>query len=45
MRDRWQGLLDADPYYNPNLSLTRADFGLASPPRHAREWWKLGTKN
>jgi GT2 family glycosyltransferase len=39
MRDRWQGLLDADPYYNPNLSLTRADLGLASPPRHARRWW------
>ena len=33
MRDRWQGLLDADPYYNPNLSLTRADLG--SPTRRA----------
>jgi GT2 family glycosyltransferase len=41
MRDRWQPLLDADPYYNPNLSLTRADFGLAYPPRHARPWWQL----
>ncbi len=40
MRDRWQGLLNADPYYNPNLSLTRADFGLASPPRHERPWWQ-----
>jgi GT2 family glycosyltransferase len=39
MRDRWQDLLDADPFYNPNLSLTRADFGLASPPRHPRPWW------
>jgi GT2 family glycosyltransferase len=33
MRDRWQRLLNDDPYYNPNLSLTRADFGLAYPPR------------
>jgi GT2 family glycosyltransferase len=40
MRDRWQGVLDADPYYNPNLSLTRADLALASPPRHARPWWE-----
>ena len=40
MRDRWQGLLNADPYYNPNLSLTRADFGLAFPPRHERPWWQ-----
>ena len=40
MRDRWQGLLDADPYYNPNLSLPRADLALASPPRHARQWWE-----
>jgi GT2 family glycosyltransferase len=40
MRDRWQGLLTSDPYYNPNLSLTRADFWLAYPPRHAREWWQ-----
>ena len=40
MRDRWQPLLDADPYYNPNLSLMRVDFGLAFPPRHARPWWQ-----
>jgi GT2 family glycosyltransferase len=39
MRERWQGLLTADPYYNPNLSLTRADLWLAYPPRHARPWW------
>jgi GT2 family glycosyltransferase len=41
MRDRWKGLLNADPFYNPNLSLTRADFGLAYPPRHTRSWWQL----
>ena len=40
MRDRWQPLLDADPYYNPNLSLMRVDFGLAFPPRHTRPWWR-----
>jgi len=40
MRDRWQGLLTADPYYNPNLSLTRADLWLAYPPRHRRPWWE-----
>ena len=39
MRDRWQELLTADPYYNPNLSLTRADLWLAYPPRHRRPWW------
>ena len=40
MRDRWQGLLTADPYYNPNLSLTRADLWLAYPPRHRQPWWQ-----
>jgi GT2 family glycosyltransferase len=40
MRDRWQGLLTADPYYNPNLSLTRADMWLAHPPRHPQPWWR-----
>jgi GT2 family glycosyltransferase len=39
MRDRWKGLLTADPFYNPNLSLTRADLWLAYPPRHTRPWW------
>ena len=40
MREKWQGLLDADPYYNPNLSLTRADLWFAYPPRHPRPWWQ-----
>jgi len=34
MRARWGGLLDADPAYNPNLSLASEDFALASPPRN-----------
>jgi GT2 family glycosyltransferase len=34
MRDRWQPILDNDPYYNPNLSLDPArQFQLAFPPR------------
>jgi GT2 family glycosyltransferase len=28
MRERWPGVLDYDPYYNPNLSRERADFSL-----------------
>ncbi|MFL6796341.1 MAG: glycosyltransferase [Xanthobacteraceae bacterium] len=32
MRQRWGALLDADPYYSPNLSLWRP-FALAFPPR------------
>ena len=34
IRERWKDVLDADPCYNPNLSLTRAAaFSLAWPPR------------
>ena len=28
MKSRWAGLLDSDPCYNPNLTLTREDFSL-----------------
>jgi GT2 family glycosyltransferase len=28
MRERWPDVLQRDPYYNPNLSLERADFSL-----------------
>ncbi len=28
MRERWAGVLQGDPYYNPNLSRERADFSL-----------------
>jgi hypothetical protein len=34
LRKRWGPVLDADPYYNPNLSLRRA-YHLAFPPRTA----------
>ncbi|MBY7901782.1 glycosyltransferase [Vibrio fluvialis] len=29
MRGRWAHILDADPYYNPNLTMAREDFSLA----------------
>jgi GT2 family glycosyltransferase len=30
MRERWAGVLERDPYYNPNLSRERADFSLGN---------------
>lgn len=33
MRRTWGALLDADPAYNPNLSLQHEDFSLSFPPR------------
>lgn len=38
MRRRWGHLLSADPYYNPNLALSRLDFSLAWPPRTTKPW-------
>jgi GT2 family glycosyltransferase len=35
---RWGQVLDRDPYYNPNLRLDGADFGLAFPPRITKPW-------
>ncbi len=29
LQQRWAGVLERDPYYNPNLSRERADFSLA----------------
>lgn len=40
MHERWGESLRADPYFNPNLSLERADFAPAHPPRHGRKWWE-----
>lgn len=37
MRRQWGELLDADPAYNPNLSLDDAQFRLASAPRLSAE--------
>ena len=33
MLDNWKELLENDPAYNPNLSIERADFTVAFPPR------------
>jgi glycosyltransferase involved in cell wall biosynthesis len=36
MRDTWADVLDNDPFYNPNLSLTSVYSDLAVPPRIAK---------
>jgi len=36
MRERWGSILDNDPFYNPNLSLTSCNIDLAFPPRVAK---------
>ena len=38
MRETWGKELEFDPAYNPNLSLTSADFTLAFPPRTQDPW-------
>ncbi len=38
MRERWGDLLDADPAYSPNLTLTGMDFTLAQHPRVSPPW-------
>ncbi|WP_431857383.1 glycosyltransferase [Azospirillum sp.] len=38
MHGRWGKALIEDPFYNPNLTLEAADFGLAFPPRVVRPW-------
>ena len=35
---RWGPRLLADPFYNPNLTLTHEDFSLAFPPRVEKSW-------
>ena len=38
MRERWDNLLDIDPAYSPNLTLTGNDFNLAEHPRVEPVW-------
>ena len=38
MRERWGNLLDADPAYSPNLTLTGRDFTLTEHPRATAPW-------
>lgn len=38
MRRRWGLTLARDPFYNPNLTLARADFSLSAAPVVAKPW-------
>lgn len=38
VKGRWGEVLANDPYYNPNLSLERAHFAVAVPPRFPKPW-------
>lgn len=38
MRNKWGDALDADPYFNPNLSLDRETPTYAIPPRVPKPW-------
>lgn len=38
MKERWQEVLERDPYYNPNLTLLTEDFALGYPPRVGKPW-------
>ncbi len=38
MQRAWAAQLAADPFYNPNFLLARADFNLAFPPRRKKPW-------
>lgn len=38
MLKKWDGLIDADPYYNPNLTLNAGDFSLSIAPRVGKPW-------
>ena len=42
MLQRWDGVLQADPFYSPNLSLDGVEMNLAWPPRVVQPWarWK-----
>jgi hypothetical protein len=44
MRERWRPLLDADPFYTPNLALDRKSFDLASEPLVHRPWLLAGRR-
>ncbi len=38
MRQRWKHLMQHDPFYNPNLSYSRADFSLSHAPLVKKPW-------
>lgn len=41
MLQRWPNIIANDPFYSPNLSVTREDFSLAFPPRAVKPWRSL----
>jgi glycosyltransferase involved in cell wall biosynthesis len=45
MRTRWSALLDHDPYFSPNLDLSRVDFAFAPEPRVAWPWRQVAETN
>lgn len=38
MMNKWGDLLLQDPYYNPNLNISSADYSLSWPPRLSKAW-------
>ena len=43
MLQKWDGLLAADPFYNPNLHLPAANFAMSFPPRRRKPWKHEGS--
>jgi len=43
LKQKWIHVLNADPYYSPNLTLKSEDFGLAFPPRVGKPWHRSGS--
>ena len=42
MHERWSDMIENDPFYSPNLTLDRADFAPAVPPRVLLPWKQAG---
>ena len=45
MKHVWKDVLYCDPCYNPNLTLEREDFSLATPPRAVKPWTAVSTRS
>lgn len=39
MIEKWGDFLVNDPFYNPNLNLSSADYSLSWPPRKSKPWY------
>ena len=44
LNKRWAKIINQDPYFNPNLSLTSTDCQLAFPPRGSLPWGANGNQ-